>query len=269
MIGRFDIAARHRPDGTTAIGRQAVSAPWHLSKPYWDGAVLLVQAVNATAGVFAGDRLTFSIAVEPDAAVLLTSPSAHRVHTMPTGEATLDQQLHVAPGAWLEWMPELFIPQRGARYRQTTRINVAAGGSLYAVETLAPGRLAHGEAFAFDRIGWNTELRVAGRLVLAERYTLAPGTPALRDLTTGETPRYYASILLVHPEPLPVRLWQEAAAEIGTAHGCRTGFSEVTPGVLIGRLLAPDSIALRTTLRTLRTLFSHHLPLLARNPRKQ
>lgn len=267
MIGTFDIACIKKPDGSTAIGRQAVSAPWHLSKPYWDGAVLIVQSVNATAGIFAGDHLAMRVDVGPDAAVLLTSPSASRIHTMPHGEASLEQSLSVAGGGWLEWMPELFIPQRDCRYRQKTSIDVAEGGALYAVETLAPGRVAHGETFAFERVSWLTRLKVANQLILSEHYPLKPSGPSLRDLQMFDHAWYFANALVVSPAisgsqeiRSVIAGWNNQALRIGA-----TGIHATT---LLVRLLAVDSVLLKQTLARLRELLAGHAPLLHRSSRK-
>ncbi len=51
--GEFRIAAEADAEGRTLLREQSVCAPFHLSKTYWTGEALLVQAVNATAGVFA------------------------------------------------------------------------------------------------------------------------------------------------------------------------------------------------------------------------
>ncbi len=266
MRGSFDITCVNRPDGTSAIGAQSISAPWHLSKPYWDGEVLLVQAVNATAGIFAGDHLTMNVCVEPGASVLLTSPSASRIHTMPRGEATLTQHLRVATGGWLEWMPELFIPQRGCRYRQSTEIEVASGASAYLVETLAPGRVAHGEAFAFEHIAWQTRIRIDGQLMLAEHYRFDPADHSLRDLR-GPPPRYFANAVVITDAPMPVRVWQE---HIGNWNSdmVRIGGTQLAPALFLIRLLAGSSEHLKSTLAQLRMLAASVLPGLRQSARK-
>lgn len=266
MRGQFSIECRTDLDGRTVIGRQAISAPWHLSKPYWDGGVLLVQAVNATAGVFAGDHLSMDIEVAPGASVLLTSPSASRIHTMPHGEATLTQQIRVADGGWLEWMPELFIPQRGCRYRQETTIDLAAGSSAYLVETLAPGRVAHGEVFAFDWITWKTRVRIDNHLVLAEQYRHDPANRSLVDVQ-GTPPRYFANVLVASLQPVPLRDWQETVmAWPGPA--IRIGITQPTPGLVVMRLLADSSDAMKHALAGLREMVAGHLPTLRQSARK-
>ena len=162
LRGHLDLVCAADADGRTFIREQSFRAPFHLSKPYWDDHALIVQIVNPTAGVFAGDALTSRVAVESGARVLLTTPSANRIHAMPAGRASLEQHFSVADDAWLEVMPELFIPQAQCRYRQRTSLEVAESGEIFFVETLAPGRVARGEIFEFSEIEWEFELRHAG-----------------------------------------------------------------------------------------------------------
>ena len=63
--GHLLLRAAARANGRTALAAQSFRAPYHLSKPYWDAdaRVLLVQVVNPTAGILAGDRLESDIAV--------------------------------------------------------------------------------------------------------------------------------------------------------------------------------------------------------------
>ena len=267
MQGAFDITCVRRDSGETSIGPQAVSAPWHLSKPYWDGNVLLVQAVNATAGIFAGDHLSMSVTVQSGASVLLTSPSASRIHTMPSGEASLYQSVRIDEGAWLEWMPELFIPQNKSRYRQTTEVDAAPGARAYIVESLAPGRVAHGEAFGFDQINWSTTIRIGGKRVLAERFELRPDNESLRDLSTPTAQRYTATALVIHPDPLPFRAWQHTVMDWQN-DSVHIGGSQLASGLYIFRIVTSSSDSLKSTLARLRALLAEHIPLLRQSARK-
>lgn len=73
--------------GRTVLARQSFRAPFHLGKPYRDECtgVLMVQVVNPTAGILSGDELRSTITVGEGAALLVTTPSATRIFTMPEG----------------------------------------------------------------------------------------------------------------------------------------------------------------------------------------
>ena len=163
LRGHLHLVAARDADGRTYLRQQSFCAPFHLSKPHHDAGALVVNAVNPTAGVFAGDEIEVRAEVESGARLLLTAPSAQRIHAMNGGEATVTQEFRVAAGGFFESWPELLIPQRGARLRQRTIARVEDGGEMLLIETIAPGRVASGECFAFDRLDWTTEIH-AGRL---------------------------------------------------------------------------------------------------------
>lgn len=267
LHGRFSVQGVVGPTGETELRRTEVSAPFHLSKPYWTGDVLVMQAVNATAGVFAGDRLAMEVAVQPGASVLLTSPSASRIHTMPAGRAELHQQFRVAAGGWLEVLPELFIPQAGCRYRQETHIEVEPGGALFFVETLAPGRVARGESFAFSEVAWSLDVRRGERRLLRERYTLRggddPSTWSLRHPFPGG---YYASCCLVSEAVDLATLRPTLEALTGTT--VTLGLSRFDEHGWLIKLLAADSTSLRNALLGVRAALAGRFPHLQADARK-
>ena len=164
--GHLSLQASARENGPTVLSSQSFRAPYHLSKPYWDAdtGVLLVQVVNPTAGILAGDQLDSDISVGPGASLLVTTPSASRVFQMKDGTAACRQHFTVARNGWLEVLPEPLVPHRGCNYRQTTRIAVEPGGELFFADLLLPGRVAHGEAWEWKNLCLKTEVRLGGEL---------------------------------------------------------------------------------------------------------
>lgn len=262
LAGGFHVRAVRGPDGATVIAEQAVSTPFHLSKPYWTGEVLIVQCVNATAGVFAGDRLEMSVEAEPGARVLLTSPSAHRVHTMKAGCATMEQRLRVAAGGWLELRPELFIPQAGCVYRQDTVVDVEPGGELFFAETLAPGRRARGECFAFREVAWSLDLRRGGEPLARERYTLRRDDASTWSLRHPFAEGYYAGCYLVSDRADRVAGAQAAVHALADDRRL-VGMTRLAPACWAFKMLAADSETLRGALADLRGLLAPQFPSLA------
>lgn len=224
----------------------------HISKPHREGDTLVVNVVNPTAGLLAGDRVRMRVHVEIGARLLLTTPSASRVHRMPAGFAQVEQEFSVAAGGWLENCPELLIPQAGARYRQQTTIRVEPDGEVLLWESLAPGRVASGEAFAYERLEWRTDLISSDQLVARERYCLAPSNESLGALRRTFSTAYYASCYVITP-----RLSETSAcwARIRALHdadawiGCSSLINNSGWAV---KLLARASIPLRRKLDAIR-----------------
>jgi len=100
---------------------------------------MIVNLASTSPGVLSGDRLEVKVDVAPDARMLLTMPSASRIHTMTAGHADLRQVFHVSAGGMLDYWPEYLIPQARSRYRQRNMLHVEPRGTLLWTESLAPG----------------------------------------------------------------------------------------------------------------------------------
>src|SRR4051794_19436454 len=153
LAGHLELVCSLDSEKRSYISRQSFCAPYHISKPYQGEHALIVQVVNPTAGLFAGDRLESCIHVECGAHLLLSTPSASRAHAMQCGRAELMQTFHVAEGAWLEYSPAPLIPQRASEIRQTTRVKLDAGGGNFFFEIFGAGRGARGGCFGFLKMG--------------------------------------------------------------------------------------------------------------------
>jgi urease accessory protein len=251
LRGHLELVCGLDAAGSSSLRRQSFCAPVHLSKPHLDAGVLVVNVVNPTAGLLAGDRVHYSVQVETRAALMLTTPSASRVHRMPDGYAEVRQDFQVAAGGWLECWPELMIPQSGARYHQQTSIRIEKGGELLFFETLAPGRVASGETFGFDELIWATDLFHGVRQIARERYRLSPGNGSLTPLRTRFPTAYYASAFVVTPH---LAADAECWARIHELHAedAWIGVSALAEGAWVVKLLAADSLALRRKIGAVR-----------------
>jgi urease accessory protein len=264
FAGHLRLRTRQQADGRTALAEQSFRAPFHLSKPYWDfeTETLHVQVVNPTAGVLAGDRLESQICAGADTALLVTTPSATRVFTMRDGTAESVQHFAVEAGAWLEITPEPLVPHRGARYRQVTTLDVAAGGSVYYVDQLLPGRIAFGETWSWSDLCLDLRVRVAGALVLRERFTHSGAElKALAAFAGAGANACFANAVLIAPNPDPRPSWCAALHALQRG-GTRIGVSALAAGGWSLRMTAPDPLQLRDTLRAVRSVLSAHFPRL-------
>src|SRR5262249_7538482 len=71
------------------------------------------------------------------------------------------------------------IPFAGSRHRQTTRIALAQGATLFGWEVIAPGRQAMGERFRFDKLRLATRIESPAGPVLQEDLLLQPAAASL------------------------------------------------------------------------------------------
>ena len=265
--GQLSLRAEAR-DGRTVLAAQAFRAPFHVSKPYWDTdtGTLLVQVVNPTAGILSGDKLESDIAVGEGGALLVTTPSASRVFQMRGGSAECRQHFSVTRGGWLEVMPEPLVPHRGCRYRQVTRIEVEAGGELFFADMLMPGRVAHDEAWVWDSLCLEVDVRIGGELVLRER--LNPSGEELRALAAlmGSGPgACFGNAVLITEESGAG--WRDAVHAL-QGDGLWIGASRLRRGGWSLKLVATDGVRLRKGLKEMRRLLSAHFPHLGCDARK-
>ena len=270
--GHLSLVAATRAHGRTVLAAQAFRAPFHLSKPYWDAdtRALLLQVVNPTAGILSGDRLESRITVQRDAALLVTTPSASRVFQMRDGSAECRQEFNVESGAWLEVMPEPLVPHRGSVYRQTTLVNVEREGSLFFVDQLLPGRIGHRETWAWNRLCLDITVRVAGELVLRERFDhRGADLKTLSSLSGSGDAACFANAVLITPETHSATSdsWR---AELSALHGAGLwlGVSALRSGGWSIKLVARDTVQLRAALRSVRQILSAHFPRLGCDLRK-
>jgi urease accessory protein len=270
--GHLSLGAGTRPHGRTVLLHQSFRAPFHLSKPYWDAdsRALLVQVVNPTAGILAGDRLQSEIRVDRDAALIVTTPSASRVFQMHRGQAECQQHFHVAAGAWLEVMPEPLVPHRGSCYRQSTHIEVEAGGSMFFVDQLMPGRVGHGEAWAWQRLCLELNVRIGGALALRERWDRSGDALRATAEFMGSGPTAcFANAVLIAPasEDAGSTNWK-AALNALHGDGLWLGISALRVGGWSLKLVARDALQLRQSIRDVRRVLAGYFPRLGCDLRK-
>ncbi|MDE3178582.1 MAG: urease accessory protein UreD, partial [Acidobacteriota bacterium] len=139
-----------------------------------DGAAYLML-LNPTGGMLGGDRLLTEITLEANASVCLSTPSAARVYRAAGGAAIQETRIDVKEGASLEYLPGHLIPHAGAALRQSLRIEMAAGSKAVISDSLAAGRVAHGERWSFRELDSGIEVLMRGQPVFISHAKIEPG----------------------------------------------------------------------------------------------
>ncbi len=250
MQGHLHLKTACYDNGQTYLREQSFRAPLHVSKPHEDAGALVVNIVNPTAGIFDGDSIELSAEAEAGASLVLTTPSASRVYRSRSGgPAKVQQRFSVQAGATLEFFPEPFIPQAGARYQQKTELHADKGGTLLFFDWLTPGRVASGEVFRYAELCWDLDAFVDGQLSARERYRLSPDDTSLETLQLQHPQSHYVSCVVLSSAALTlVEVESLNSAQVYLGHGPLTH-----RGWTIKALCA-DSLSARHTLQRLRTL---------------
>ncbi len=254
LHGHLDLLACAE-EGRTFLRRQSFSAPFHISKPHHDAGWLVVNLASPTPGLLAGDRLDVRIEIETGARLLLTTPSANRIHAMKSGRAEVNQELFVAAGAMLDWWPEYLIPQARSRYRQRSILRVSRGGSLVWTESVAPGRVAAGEVFAFDEVHIGTDLHVGERHAARERYSLIRGDAVCEALSCRFATPYFASLFGISPALDTAAGDLPHLADSLSSQHVWVGASRLMENAWVVKVVASGSVDLRRTVAAIRSHF--------------
>lgn len=182
--------------------------------PLVNGGTLL-HLHNLSGGVLGGDQLSLIIEVGPDAHAQLTTTSATRIYRHRSARSSACQSCHVRiqKGGLLEYLPDQLIPFAGSRYQQSTRIELAEDAGLFWWETIAPGRLARGECFAYDQLQLETEITANGLPIVCERFRLEPQRAALTSPARLGNFLYHSSFFICRVG-LPAARWLELEQQL-------------------------------------------------------
>lgn len=236
-------------NGRTTLATVRRTQPFHVLRPLsLDPArphLTTVSVLNATAGLFAGDRLCLHVAVGDEAAVQLTTPTMTRVHAMRAGCAVCAVRLRVAAGGYLEYLPEPLLLCRDAALLQETEVDVAAGGAAAIGEVIAFGRRAHGEGHAYRRLRTVTEARRDGAVVVADALDLLPHRTPMTMGAVGDAAAY-GSLMLLTPNAPSTSLLDATRGALDACAGVVAGASllPLAAGVAV-RVLGETAAATR------------------------
>ena len=166
-----------RSGARTILAQSRFSLPLQALTPLTlaDGASYLML-LNPTGGVLGGDHLVTNVVQEAGTHVCLTTPSATRIYRTAEKPAILETMIHLGEGTTLEYFPDHVIPHVGSALRQSLRIELARGSRGIILDSMASGRVAHGERWSFMELDSRTEVIASGRPAYLNRTRIVPAT---------------------------------------------------------------------------------------------
>ncbi len=195
--------------------------------------------LNPTGGVLGGDHLVTEIELEPGTHTCLSTPSATRVYRTTGAPAAIETVICVSEGATLEYFPDHVIPHAGAALRQSLRLEMARGSAAILVDSLASGRVAHGERWNFRELDSRTEIRMQGAPAYLSRTKIIPNV--MEPAAPGLMEEFdYMTSLLVCAEEFAgwPELCEALNAELERMPELRGGASLLAQGGCVARFLA-------------------------------
>jgi urease accessory protein len=179
------------------------------------GGGTLVHLHNLSGGVLGGDQLTINVDVGSQTQVQLTSTGATRLYRCcsDTPPARQTCTIRVQEGGLLEYLPDSLIPFAGSRYQQYTQIELAQNAGLFWWETVAPGRIARGELFAYDLLHLGLTISALSRPIAIESFKLEPQCRALSSAARLGLYHSFSSFYICRVG-LPATRWTQLEQEL-------------------------------------------------------
>ena len=195
--------------------------------------------LNPTGGVLGGDHLVTEIVQEAGTHACLTTPSATRIYRTAEKPAILETVIQVGEEATLEFFPDHVIPHTGCALRQSLRLEMARGSRAIIFDSLASGRVAHGERWCFTEVDLRTDVYAGGRPVYINRTRIVPAKHRPEHLGLMED-FDYLSCMCVFADGFTE--WKELAAalheELTSIAEIRGGATVIARGGCVARFLA-------------------------------
>lgn len=167
-------------DSRTVLSARQHYGPLTVQKPFYpEPSVCHTYLLHPPGGIAPGDHLALDVFLEDSAEVLLTTPAAGKFYRCDQRSSSLNQHMHVATGASLEWLPQEAITFAGCKTEIVTRINLEPGAKFFGWDILCLGRPASGELFASGRVRQRFELWRDRQPLLLERSLYIGGSDAL------------------------------------------------------------------------------------------
>jgi len=229
-----------RSGANTILAQSRFSLPLQALTPLTlaDGTSYLML-LNPTGGVLGGDHLITEIVQEAGTHVCLTTPSATRIYRTAEKPAILETVIHLGEGATLEYFPDHVIPHVGSALRQSLRMEMARGSRAIILDSMASGRVAHGERWSFTEVDSRTEVFASGRPAYVNRTRIVPAAKPPERLGWMEDFDYQSSLGLFADG---FDRWKELPAalneELKRAPGVRGGATLLSRGGCVARFLA-------------------------------
>src|SRR5882757_4559264 len=166
-----------RRGARTILNKSRFTLPLQVLTPLTlDDGTAYLMLLNPTGGVLGGDRLVTEITQEAETHVCLTTPSATRIYRTLTRPAIIETTIQLGEGATLEYLPDHVIPHIHSALRQSLRVEMAAGSRAIVQDSMASGRVAHGERWSFTEIDSRTEVCMCGKPAFINRTRITPAS---------------------------------------------------------------------------------------------
>ncbi len=229
-------------DGRTALVGRRHSGPLSVQRPFFpepDG-TCHTYLLHPPAGIVGGDEIAFSVGLDSDSRVLITTPGASRFYLSAGSVASVEQTFTAASDTLLEWLPQETLVFDGARVRCRTSIGLRKNARYFGWEIIGLGRPASDLPFEHGMIDFQTRIERDGRLLYHERLHGTDGVAGLLNhqalmilIAVGAAKEALDAARVICSESTVL----SASTLIGDVLICRALAGECQPLLKLGRAL--------------------------------
>jgi urease accessory protein len=241
--------------------------------PGWMDIVML----NTGGGVAGGDRLDLSIGAGADAQATIAAQAAERFYRARAGDAPSRVRTHltVEAGAALEWLPQETILFDQSAVDRRLEVDLAADARFLGVETLVFGRTAMGERIGQGSLRDLIRIRRDGDLLLHDAIRIDGDVDTtLQHAAVAAGAKVVATIVYLAPDTAdklavlrstalspPPPSSRPPSPPFLPAHKSTESAATVRNGMLLARILGPNSASVRRTVIAALTVLRENRPL--------
>lgn len=219
--------------------------PWDEAMPE----MCCMYICSTGGGMLQGDRYSIEFTVEEGATAYVSTQSANKIQAMDANYAVQAQTVHVKDNAYLEYMPDLTIPCKNARFLTDTRIEVGDNATVLYGEILVPGRIHHSpdEYFGFDVYSacvraYNKQ----GQEMFCEKFVIDPKQQDLQQLGMLQGFEIYGNVVLLTPKAHADAIFEQIDAKFETKEELASGVSRLPNDAgLVFKVLGKEVKAVR------------------------
>ena len=204
-----------------------------LKARHWDEALPEMSCMyvcSTGGGMLQGDRYSLEITVEAGATAHVSTQSANKIQAMDANYAVQAQTVRVNDNAYLEYMPDLTIPCKGARFLNDTRIEMGENATLLISDILVPGRVHHSPDDYFGFEVFSNCVRAydkQGRELFCEKYVIDPKQQDLKQLGMMQGFDVYANVVLITQKHFADEVFAQIGAEYDIKNQLASGLSRL------------------------------------------
>lgn len=165
----LDLSIEARARGSV-LATKRQRGPLTVQRPFHpEGAPCHLYLLHPPGGVVGGDSLSITMDIADQGHALATTPGAAKFYRSAGPMAEQRQDLRVARGGTLEWLPMENILFPGARVRTRTYIHLAAGARFLGWELMSLGRPVIAERFTNGTLDASVSVYREGCPILLDR----------------------------------------------------------------------------------------------------